>query len=149
MYEIRLAGTIKGRDIIHWLKLEYESLDNLKKLYKEDKKDNIIRYHLEEWEYYRDKLDENVKHRRVLFTDDYPIGKIELELLNSIKTDKPESIRELARLVGKDIKSVQPKVNALAKQGFILLKNGSKNNKIPVFPYDYLEIVIGKAPFPK
>ena len=149
MYEIRLARTIKGRDIIDRLKSEYGSLDNLKKLYKKDRKNQTLCFHLEEWDVHKDALDEDIKERRILFTDDYPIGKIELELLHSIKSNSPESIRDLARLVGKDIKTVQPKVNTLAEKGFIDIKNGSKNNKIPIFPYDYMEIVIGEAPIAK
>lgn len=149
MYEIRLVRTIKGKDIIDRLKTEYGSLDNLKKLLKEDKKNQKFNIHLEDWEFYKDSLDEDIKERVILFTDNYPIGKIELELLNIIKSNRPESIRELARLLDKDIKTVQPKVNNLAKEGFIELKDGSKNNKIPTFPYEYMEIVIGEAPIPK
>ncbi|MBZ9569971.1 hypothetical protein KQY27_00160 [Methanobrevibacter sp. TMH8] len=149
MYEIRLVRTIKGKDIIDRLKAEYGSLDNLKKLLKEDKKNQKFNVHLEDWDHYKDMLDEDIKERVILFTDNYPIGKIELELLNMIKSNHPESIRDLARLLNKDIKTVQPKVNNLAKEGFIELKNGSKNNKIPTFPYEYMEIVIGEAPIPK
>jgi len=149
MYQIWLVRTMKGKEIVDGHKSKYGSLENLKKILKEDTKNPVLIHNLEEWEVYKDRLDADVKERRILFTDDYPIGKIELKLLNSIKTDNPESIRELARLVGKDIKTVQPKVNMLAKEGFIELKDGTKNNKIPVFPYESMEIVIGEPPIPE
>lgn len=147
MYEIRLVRTIKEKDIINNLIEEYGSIDNLKKLYEKDKENPNYYLHLLDWNHHKDASDEEVKIRKIMLTETYPIGKIELQLLNSIKTHNPQSIRDLARLVGKDIKTVQPKVNKLAEEGFIDLKNGSKNNKIPVFPYEYMEIVIGNAPF--
>jgi len=149
MYQIRLVRTIKGKDIMDGLKAEYGSLDNLKKLHKEDRKNPILCFHLEEWDVYKDALDEDITERKIIFAKNYPIGKIELELLNLIKNTKPESIRDLARLINKDIKTVQPKVNALAEEGIIELKNGSKNNKIPIFPYETMEIVIGESPITK
>ncbi|MCL2687528.1 MAG: hypothetical protein FWE58_03225 [Methanobrevibacter sp.] len=149
MYQIRLVRKIKGKDIMDGLKKEYGSLDNLKKLYKEDKENPIFYFHLEEWDHYKDRLDKDITQRKIIFAKNYPIGKIELKLLDLIKTTNPESIRDLARLSNKDIKTVQPKVNALAEEGIIELKNGSKNNKIPVFPYDYMEIVIGESPIAK
>lgn len=142
MYQIKLVKTIKGKDIIKNLESEYGSLENLKKLNKEEKENHLLGFHLEEWEFYKDRLNKDVKETKILLTDSYPIGKIELKLLNSIKSENPESIRDLARLVGKDIKTVQPKVNVLAEQGFIELKRGSKNNKIPIFSYDAIEIAI-------
>jgi len=145
MYQIRLVRTIKGKDIMDELKEEYGSLDNLKKLYEENSENQIFYFHLEEWEHYKDRLDKDITERKVIFAKNYPIGKIELELLDLIKSTNPESIRDLARLINKDIKTVQPKVNALAEEGIIELKNGSRNNKIPVFPYEYMEIVIGDS----
>lgn len=146
MYEIRLVRTIKGKDIIDGLKAEYGSLNNLRKLYKEDKENSIFYFHLGEWEHYKDRLDNDITQRKIIFAENYPIGKIELELLNLIKSANPESIRDLARLSNRDIKTIQPKVNALAEEGFIELKNGSKNNKVPIFPYESMEIVIGEVP---
>lgn len=149
MYQIRLFRTIKGKDIIDELKEEYGSLDNLKRLHKEDRKNQKFNVHLEEWNHYSNMLDSDITQRKIIFAKNYPIGKIELELLELIKSNNPESIRDLARLINKDIKSVQPKVKALAEDGIIELKNGSKNNKIPIFPYDSMEIVIGEAPINK
>lgn len=149
MYQIRLVRTIKGKDIMDGLKKEYGSLDNLKKLHKEDRKNPIFCFHLEEWEQYNDKLDDDITQRKIIFAKNYPIGKIELELLELIKSSSPESIRDLARLSNKDIKSVQPKIKALAEEGIIELENGSKNNKVPRFPYESMEIVIGEAPISK
>lgn len=93
MYQIRLVRTIKGKDIIDGLKSEYGSLDNLKKLHREDRENRIFDFHLEEWEHYKDRLDKDIIQRKILFVENYPIGKIELELLDLIKSTNPESIR--------------------------------------------------------
>ena len=144
MYQIRLVRTKKVKHILDNLKSQYGSLENLKKLHKEDRKNPIFTYHLEEWEVYKNHLDGEVTERKIIFVKDYPIGKIELELLELIKSSSPESIRDLARLSNRDIKTIQPKVKALAEEGIIDLKKGTKNNKIPIFPYEYMEIVIGE-----
>lgn len=149
MYQIKLIKTIKGKDIVERLKNKYGTLPNLKNLNKINKNDSRLCFDLEEWIVYENKLDSDVKETKILLTEDLPIGKIELELLNSIKSDNPESIRDLARLIDKDIKTVQPKIDTLAKEGFIELKKGIKNNKIPFFSYDSMEIVIGEVPISK
>lgn len=65
-----------------------------------------------------------------------------MELLNFIKTQNPQSIRELARMIQKDIKTVHPKVKNLEKEGLIEFKKGPKNKKIPVMNYDKIEISV-------
>ncbi|MDR1819716.1 MAG: hypothetical protein LBR15_05650 [Methanobrevibacter sp.] len=53
---------------------------------------------------------------------------------------KPQSIRELARLINKDVATVQPKVKTLNEKGFIGFKEGNKNSKIPYLNFDKIEI---------
>ena len=148
MYQIRFTKTIKGKDIINRFKDKYGSLDNLKKLHKDGKnpENSCTCFELEEWDVYKNTLEEDVKETRVLITEEPAIGKIELEIFDIIKSHNPESIEDLARLMDKDIKIVNEKLNYLAENKFIELKEVSKNNKIPIFPYDYMQIVIGEVP---
>jgi len=44
---------------------------------------------------------------------------LEIELLNLIKNEKPESIRELARMIHKDISVVHPKVKKLERKDLL------------------------------
>jgi len=150
MHQVRMKKAIKGKDIIDRLKTKYGTLDNLKKLHKEgNPEDSNTCFDLEEWDVHKDALDEDVKEIRVLFTEEPPLGKIELELLNSIKSDKPKSIEDLAGLVGKDIEIVKDRLNFLAVNDFIELKESVNDNLVPIFPYEYLQIVIGEVPISK
>ncbi|RBQ22920.1 hypothetical protein ALNOE001_13090 [Candidatus Methanobinarius endosymbioticus] len=63
-------------------------------------------------------------------------------MLNTIKQEKPQSIRELPKILHKDISSVQPKVKNLANEGLIKIKDGNKNSKIPYLNYDEINLVI-------
>ncbi|KZX11662.1 HVO_A0114 family putative DNA-binding protein [Methanobrevibacter filiformis] len=65
-----------------------------------------------------------------------------MNLLNTIKKENPESIRELARIIDKDISTVQPKIKNLSENGFINFKEGRKNSKIPYLNYDEITIAI-------
>jgi len=65
-----------------------------------------------------------------------------MELLNFIKYKKPESIRELARMIHKDVRTVQPKVKELEREGLIQFKKGPKRRLIPVLNYDKIEIEV-------
>ena len=45
-----------------------------------------------------------------------------LELLRTIRRESPDSLYQLARLIGRDLKNVQEEVRALAKLGLVSLK---------------------------
>jgi predicted transcriptional regulator len=97
---------------------------------------------LEDWKYHLEHPDAPVKQGKTIITDKLTIGKLEMELLNFIKNEKPQSIRELARMIHKDIRTVHPKVKELEKEGLIEFKKGPKNKKIPVMSYDKIEIAV-------
>lgn len=148
MYQIRFTKIIKEKDIIDNLEAKYGTLDNLKKLHKDinGNKSSNTGFDLEEWNIYKDSFDGKVKETRVILTDEPLLGKIDLELLDSIKSNNPESIEDLAKLIDKDIRTLEKGLNFLVTNGFIELKE-SNNNKIPIFPYDYMQIVLGEVPF--
>ena len=83
------------------------------------------------WKYYLNHPDETIKWTTTLFTEDLVISDVEMKLLSLIKHNNPKSIRELAKLMKKDISSVQPKIKNLEKEGLLKLKDGVKNSKIP------------------
>jgi len=149
MYETRLRKTIKGKEIMDKLKAKYGTLDNLKKLHKDENnpKGSNTCFDLEEWMHYENNLDVDIKQTCVMLTEEPPIGKIELEILDVIKSDNPQSIEDLAILMDKDIEIVNEKIKYLTVNKFIELKEVSNNNKIPIFPYESLQIVIGEVPF--
>ena len=149
IYETRLRKTIKGKEIMDKLKDKYMTLDNLKKLYNTEKnsKNSRIYLDLEEWKHYEDKIDDDIKQTVIMLTEEPPLGKIELKILNIIKSDNPQSIEDLAILMGKDIDFVNEKIKYLAVNRFIELDEVSKNIKVPIFPFESLQIVIGDVPF--
>jgi len=62
-----------------------------------------------------------------------------ITLLGTISDDEPESIRETARLVGRDVKNVHQELTELERLGVIRLETEGRSKR-PVFPYE--EIVI-------
>lgn len=63
---------------------------------------------LDDWKYYQDHPDEVIEETKGVVTDKQALGKLEMQLLNFIKYKKPESIRELARMIHIDVRTVQP-----------------------------------------
>ncbi len=73
----------------------------------------------------------------ICFPDFETIGRVitasRLELMRVIRTEKPKSIQELARLVGRDFKNVYRDVNSLVEFGLIeLKKKGPRRASAPV-----------------
>lgn len=62
-----------------------------------------------------------------------------LELIRTTANEEPKSLRELARLVDRDIKNVSRAVNRLAEIGLIELESAGRA-KQPRVPYDELEV---------
>jgi predicted transcriptional regulator len=65
-----------------------------------------------------------------------------MEILDFIKKEKPKSIRELSRMIDKDVGIIHPKVKELEQEGLIGFKTGAKNSKIPYLNYDEINIAI-------
>lgn len=66
---------------------------------------------------------------------------VRLELLSAIRTSKPKSIQELARLVKRDFKNVYQDVKLLAEYGLIELKEkGPRKASHPIAKFTELLI---------
>jgi predicted transcriptional regulator len=68
-----------------------------------------------------------------------------LELVRTIAAETPESMRETATLVDRDIKDVSRQLNELAELGLIHL-DAAGRAKRPVVPYDAIEVRVPVAP---
>lgn len=64
-----------------------------------------------------------------------------LELVRTIATEQPESVRELARLVDRDIKNVSTALNRLDEIGLVELEDLGRAKR-PTVWYDNVEIDI-------
>lgn len=62
-----------------------------------------------------------------------------MELLETIAEREPESIRETARLVERDVKNVHQDLTELATLGVIRFEESGRAKR-PIFPYDELVI---------
>ena len=130
-----------GKEFIKEMEKIHGSISEMEK--KIERTNNMIFYSdLEAWKYYLTNPNETIERTTTLFTDDLVLSDVEMKLLSTIKHDHPKSIRELSKLIGKDISTVQPKVKNLEKEGLLELKDGVKNNKIPILNYDKIEIAI-------
>ena len=68
-----------------------------------------------------------------------------LELIRTIASENPESVRDLARLVDRDIKNVSTALNRLSEIGLVELEAGGRTKK-PTVWYDHVEIEIQVVP---
>ena len=142
MIPITTIRIINGKEKIKELEGKYGSLKNLKRKYKNDTENVLLYSDLEDWKYFLKHPKEDLEEGKTIFLEDLNINKRDFELIKIIKDKKPNSISELAKLMGKEVSFVQKKVNILKKEGLIDFKYGTKNRKIPIVNYDKLEISI-------
>ncbi len=86
-----------------------------------------------------------VKEPEIYFTSFEALRKAltpkRLELLHVIKTQKPQSINELARMAKRDLKNVADDLKYLEKIGLIETKE-TKRKTTPVISYDRIALEI-------
>lgn len=80
---------------------------------------------------------------RIVFADEAQLAAVFNErtyrLLRTIRERAPGSIRETARLVGRDVKNVHDELTTLEGLGVIRFEDAGRAKR-PVFPYDDLVI---------
>jgi len=63
-----------------------------------------------------------------------------LTLIRTIQRDQPESIRELARLLERNVSPVHSDLTKLESYGLVAFEQGDNRAKQPVIPYDRIRI---------
>jgi hypothetical protein len=139
---LKLIKKRNGSEFIQELKEKYESVEDLQRLMKKHPENLIYPLDYDDWLYYLEHPDEIIETEDVIFLKDSDIKMSDLELLDVIKKEHPPSIRKLSKILDKDIKTIQPKVNKLAKSGFLRLEQGPRNAKKPVVNFNKIEIEI-------
>lgn len=142
MIQITLERKITGNELIKDFEYEYGSLENLKKLLEEDPKNVLLQLNLDDWNYYLNHSDAEVKDERIIFTHEMPIDDLELTLMDHIKNKNPESIEELAEMVQEDAKKVHSKLEGLEEAGFIILHKEQSGKVTPALRYNSIKIAI-------
>lgn len=138
---ITLVKKETGKAFIKNMEKTYNSIEELEKTF--ERTHNMKMFvDLENWKYYLENPEETITLSESLITDKLTLTDIEITILNSIKHEKPKSIRDLARKINKDVGNIQPKVKKLEKDGLIKFKEGSKNSKIPYLNYDEIKVEI-------
>lgn len=138
---ITLIKKETGKTVIKEFNEKYGSIKELERLYKKTG-NNLFLVDLENWKYLNKNPDEEIESGEIKITNKLNISDSKIEILDLIKNEKPESIRELARFLNKDIKTIHPKIKELEQEGLIELKKGNKNKKIPIMNYDEIKIAI-------
>ncbi|MDR2623653.1 MAG: winged helix-turn-helix transcriptional regulator [Methanobrevibacter sp.] len=138
---ITLIKKQKGYEVIKEFTEKYGSLKELERLYKETG-NNLFLVDYENWKFLRDNPEEELERGEIKITNKLTLSDYELEILDFIKNEHPKSIRELARLINKDVRSIHPKIKELEEDGLIELVKGEKNRKMPVLNYDEISIAI-------
>ncbi len=68
-----------------------------------------------------------------------------LALLRAIRTQKPGSLYELARMVNRDFKNVQQDIGILERHGLVRIckqARGKRNVKVPQVPFEQIALKI-------
>ncbi|WP_407391836.1 winged helix-turn-helix transcriptional regulator [Methanobrevibacter sp.] len=138
---ITLVKKQNGYEFIKEMEETYNSINELEKLFK--RTNNMKMYvDLENWKYYKDNPDEEIEISESLVTNKLSLSDLDLIILNTIKHEKPRSIRDLANKINKDVSNIQPKVKRLEEEGFIKFETGIKNSKIPYLTFDEIKLEI-------
>lgn len=138
---ITLIKRLKGTEVIQDLTKKYGSKKELERLY-EVTNDVEMLVDLENWKYFLKNPEETLERGESLVTNKINLSELDFELLSTIKYNEIKSIRDLANKMNKDIKTIQPKVHELSKNGYIKLVDGNKNSKIPILNYDEIKLEI-------
>lgn len=138
---ITLIKKLTGQEYIIQMEETYKSISELEKLFN---RTNNMKFYvdLENWKYYKNHLDEEIELSESLITDRLTLNDLDFIIFNSIKHDKPKSIRDLANKINKDVSNIQPKIKRLEEEGFIKFESGSKNSKIPFLTFDEIKLEI-------
>ena len=131
----------KGYEFIKEMEKKYGKIEEVERLYKETA-NPLCLVDYENWKYLKDNPEEEIERGITKVTNQLEITEYELKILDYIKNEHPQSIRELARVLNKDIKSIKPKIKQLEEEGLIKLKKGTNNRKIPYLNYDEISIAI-------
>jgi predicted transcriptional regulator len=87
--------------------------------------------------------------RRITFESTDELGRVfsprAIDLLRTITRERPESMREAARLVDRDIKDVSRNLDRLEEYGVIQYDSDGQSKR-PVVPYDDIQIDLGLHP---
>lgn len=135
--QIKLIREKTGKELVKELKKTYGSIEGLRR-----HMDMKALIDLEDWEYFSSHPDELIREMTATISKEIPLTKLDLELLEAIKKNHPKSIRELSRMIGRNIKNVYQDVASLKEKGLISFEQGTKRAKIPIANYDKIEIEI-------
>ena len=138
---ITLIKKQTGYGFVKDMEAKYGSIHKIKNAFEQTYNMKLL-VDMENWEYYKDHLDETLELSESLVTDDIELSKLDLKLLNTIKHQSPKSIREVAGILGIDVRSVQSRLKKLEETGFIEFVEGNKNSLRPHLTYDNIKITI-------
>ena len=138
---ITLVKKQTGLEFIEEMEDTYKSFEEAEKLFQRTNNMKIY-VDLQNWQYYKHNPEDIIKTSESLVTNKLSLTDLDFIILNTIKHEKPRSIRDLANKINKDVSNIQPKVKRLEEEGFIKFENGSKNSKIPYLTFDEIKFEI-------
>jgi len=138
---ITLIKNQSGSEFVRDMEKQYGSLQKIRTAYEKTNNMKLL-VDMENWEYYQEHPDETLELSESLVTDNISLSKLDLMLLDVVKHKHPKSIREVAKLIDKNVSNVQPRLKKLEEEGFIQFKKWYKNSLVPYLTYDDIKISI-------
>jgi hypothetical protein len=139
---LKLVKEMNGQEFVQKLEKKYHSIDHLKRLIENDPENVLYPLDLEDWLYHLEHPQATVKETETIFLKDLKIDMSDLKLLDIIKNKNPKSITNLSHMINKDLKTVQPRVHRLEKEGLLKFESGPKNAKKPIVNFDKIVIEV-------
>ena len=136
---ISLVKRQKGENFIQNLENQYKTIENLEKIVNKTNNMKLL-VDLDNWKYYTDNPDETIEEEFIFISDDLSFNEVDFNIISTIKTEHPSSVRELSAKLNKNISTIQPHVKKLERQGLIEFEKGTKNNNIPICDFDAIKI---------
>ena len=118
---ITLIKNQSGSEFVRDMEKQYGSLQKIRTAYEKTNNMKLL-VDMENWEYYQEHPDGTVELSESLVTDNISLSKLDLMLLNVVKHKHPKSIREVAKLIDKNVSNIQPRLKKLEEEGFIQFK---------------------------
>ncbi len=139
---VRFVKELKAEEKIREFEEKYGTVENLEAYLRRRPEDVLAQIDLEDWRYLLEHPGVRVVEGEVRVSAEALLTKNELQILSAIKKEQPNSIRELAKKLGKDVKNVYKSVMELKKLGIVALEKGRKRSLKPRLKYNKIVVEI-------
>ena len=112
-----IASLIKrenGREYTENMKNKYKNIKNLEEIVNNSNNMKFV-LELDNWRYYNKNPNEIIEEEYPFFSDEYMLTKLDYEIIQCIRNQKPGNVDELAEVMGKTVSTIRIHLKKLEK----------------------------------